>query len=247
MDTRNLWGALVKSEAKSEIFCPPDLHVSIDDLYATLRTLITENQIPAVIEMFNVTWDDTDLHQKRIIVKYAGNEIASDKAIVQFLIGLDNFGNYTYVEEKVFLDKPKLPKFPTAKKEPLERPSVNIGGAIAGTVFYVVPGVLYLNSVRKKQKEWDENIGPFNEKAEKEQQAWDNTWKDWEDDVLHAAYLGVTNDVFGRFVKGISSLVKMAIRILFEDKKAEIRERIEKEFTEQQLKDELEKRKSEFK
>ena len=39
----------------------------------------------------------------------------------------------------------------------------------------------------------------------------------------------------------------MSMTMLFENKKAEIKERIEKEFTEQQLKEELEKRKSEFK
>jgi gas vesicle protein len=247
MDNRNLWVALVKSEAKSEIYCPPDLKVSIDDLFSTLKTLIQENNIPADIEMFNVTWDYTGLEQKRFIVKYTGDEIKSNKEIIQFLIGLDHFGNYTYIEEKVFLDPPKLPKFPSALKEPKERPSVNILGAIVAFICYIIPGVLYLMSVQNKQKNYDENIGPYNEVAKKEQKAWDNTWKDWETNVLSAAYLGSTNDVFGRFVKAISSLVKMAIKSLFEDKKAEIKDRVEKEFTEQQLKDELEKRKSEFK
>ena len=91
--------------------------------------------------MLNVTWDNTDLEQKRIIVKYSGDEIKSDKEIVQFLIGLDHFGNYTYIEEKGFLDKPKLPKFPSKKKELFERPSINIVGAIIGFIFYIIPGI----------------------------------------------------------------------------------------------------------
>ena len=36
------------------------------------------------------------------------------------------------------------------------RPTLNIGLFVIGLFFYIIPGVIYYASVKKKQKEWDE-------------------------------------------------------------------------------------------
>ena len=36
------------------------------------------------------------------------------------------------------------------------RPTVNIGIAILGFLFYIFPGIIYIGYVKQKQKEWDD-------------------------------------------------------------------------------------------
>jgi len=246
MNTRNLWSALIRNQTKSEIFCPSDLKVTIEELFEELKRLIQSNDIPASIDLNKVTWDDTDLSQTRIIIRYSGKDIPEDDNVIQFLVGLDRLGNYTYIEEKVFFDKPKLPVFP---REIDKTPKPEAEGCFVwvGLLLFLIPGIIYLIYIGNKQTEYEETVVKNNEKAKEEQKAWNDAWAKWESKVFNVSYLGSTDDVYGRFVQAISSLVKMSIKTLFEDKKAEIKERVEKEFTEKQLKDELEKRKAAFK
>lgn len=39
------------------------------------------------------------------------------------------------------------------------RPKINIFLAILGLWFYIFPGVIYINSIKKKQRRWDKNYG----------------------------------------------------------------------------------------
>ncbi len=36
------------------------------------------------------------------------------------------------------------------------RPKLNVGIAILGFIFYIIPGILYVIHIQKKQKEWDD-------------------------------------------------------------------------------------------
>jgi len=74
-----------------------------------------------------------------------------------------------------------------------------------------------------------------NREADAEQKAWDKAWDDWFDNVLKTAYLATTNDIFGRFTRALSSSVKLTIKELFEDKKAELKDRQEKEYSEEHI------------
>ena len=67
----------------------------------------------------------------------------------------------------------------------------------------------------------------------------------WYKDTLEAARLARADDVFGRFTLALTSTVKQVIGTLFEDRQAELRERTEKERTQKEIEEELERRKQE--
>ena len=39
------------------------------------------------------------------------------------------------------------------------RPKINVGLAVFLCFFYIIPGAIYISSVKKKQEEWDEKYG----------------------------------------------------------------------------------------
>ena len=250
LKSKNIWTSLLKEDVKNEIFCPPDLCVSLDEFFTVFKEQIIENRIPAEAEMSEVYWDSSDVKQRRIIVKYTGSDANNTNNIMTFLIGLDTMGNYTYVEEKIFIECPSLPKFPGAKMNSILGPDFNISLFVICLLFWVIPGLLYLIYFLVKNSEANrinDEVTKHNAMIDEEQNAWNNAWNNWEKNCLNAAYLTTTNDIFGRFTRAVSSTVKLTIKSVFEDRKAEIKGRKEKEYTEQQLKLELEKRKSEFK
>jgi hypothetical protein len=277
--TLNIWTSLLKSDTKTEIYIPLDLdlNVSLEDFFEAFKTKLTENRINADISIDDVLWDEGTVSQKRIVVRYEGSDATYTNNIQQFLVGLDNIGNFTYVEEKIFLNRPMLPKYPKSRKDLPSRhgivpPSVSfiIIGIIAGVVglatiggsavfgficfgvaaYFLYP---YSNSNNKFKEAEDIYITSlsrakeYNDEADTEQKAWDKAWADWDDNVLKTAYLSSTNDIFGRFTRALSSSVKLTIKELFEDKKAELKDRKEKEYSEYQIEEQIAKKKAEVK
>jgi len=301
----NIWTSLLKSEAKTEIYIPPEvsLNVSLDDFFKAFKRKITENRINADVTIDDVHWDDTDIVQKRIVVQYKGGDASNTNNIQQFLIGLDSVGNFTYIEEKIFLSRPELPKYPKSKvgipskpyvsepyvKEPtVEKPRAMpmVIGVITGLISLMVifayvtqnatpiTGMIllgvaviligryaikkinynkdqnafhnaflnaankYKDKLAKAESDYQRaltNANKVNSEANAEQKAWDKAWSDWNNNVLKTAYLSTTNDIFGRFTRALSSSVKLTIKELFEDKKAELKDRQEKEYNEEHI------------
>jgi len=274
-----LWSWLTIRESKSEIFCPPDLQVTNEEFAAELAARIRANRLPAKAELFEVDWDDAGIKQQRILIRHTGGA-----DVVRLLVGVDQIGAFSYVEEKVFMKPPPLPPItkPREKKtftreKPTRTGSVlgglagisvmllGIGslteagassslfglvGTLVGTFLLIAAVRAYRRSskaIEEWQKEYHETQ-EWNRQAEEEQKAW-NAWEEdmdaWYEDVLEAVHLSRTNDVEGRFTLAVSSTVRQVIKTLFEDRQAELRERIEKERTQKEIEEELEKRKQE--
>lgn len=258
-----LWSWLTKSETKEEFRCPPGLQVTNEELAAELARQVQANNLPAQVELCEVNWDDTDTKQTRTMVRYTGPDAKTD--VVRMLIGVDQMGNFAYVERKTYLKPPDLPGVPKGKK-PVEGVSESdlvipgvgllifvLGLFIAGSdvgsgLLCLVPGGIMLlvglgfmwltSNLAAEAKTW-------NAEAAQEQDAWDKAWDKWRKEVVQAAYLARTDDVFGRFTSAISTTVDDVIQTLFVDRNAELRRKTEHEQTQEAIEKELERRRAE--
>jgi len=258
--TITLWSWLTKREAKNEIACPPDLHVDNEQFAEALAKQVETNRLPAEVVLCEVDWDDTNTKQTRILVRHTGEGASTD--IVQFLVGVDQMGNFTYVEEKLYLRPPELPTTPRDQKsggmDTALAVALGVGGLIgimiglagaddgtgASLACCAFPGAIAIGVALWQGKERSK-VNQWNEEARTEKGAWDRVWKSWNSEVLEAAYLASTNDVFGRFALALSSTVKQVIKTLFEDHQAELRSRTEQEKTQKEIEEEMEKRRNE--
>lgn len=271
MKNVKLWSWLIKKEIKNEIYCPTPLNVTINEFKEALEKKIVQNNLPAKVSLCEVNWDDTNTKQTRILVTYTGKE--SMVNIMEYLVGMDNMGNFSYVEEKVIIKPPELPQ---KSEEPRNKKALPdyprkfhfsrllfgfIGGIILGmfadALFYIsiFIGIILTFNYRYTQESIDyEEVKNWNRKSDEEEKNKIKTIKNrkrllkkWQEDNFYTAYLATTNDIFGRFNLAISSTVKQVIKELFTDKNAEIRNTIEQLKTQKELEEELEKRKDEFK
>ena len=235
MKQMTLWSWLTKHETKKEFLCPPELQVSNEDLAKALAQQIQMNRLPAKVDLSEVNWDDTNTKQLRVVVRYMGNDTTTD--IVRFLVGVDQMGNFSYVEEKIYLKPPDLPAVPRKKKEN-NWASSNDLGCLFILLIFVIPFILWAIE-EKKVRDW-------NKEAELEKAAWDAAWEKWQKETLTAAYLAKTDDVFGRFTQAMSSTVEQVLQVLFLDKAAELRRQTATEQTQADIEKELERRKAEL-
>lgn len=248
-----MWSWLTKSEVKNEIYCPPDLQVSMEEFADALKEQAKADRLPAEIELCEVNWDDTNTKQNRILVRHTGSGASTD--VLQFLVGVDQMGNYTYVEEKTFLMPPTLPKFPTQEKPAGKAPVWALIIAIFfilaglntrdGLKFLAIGGIAGLIAILKIKS--NSEIDAWNKNAGEEKKNWDNAWENWRKAKVEVAYLSSTDDIFGRFTLAASSMVKQVINKLFVNRQAELRHREEQHKTQKELEEELEKRMKEFK
>lgn len=249
----NMWSWLTKSEVKNEIYCPADLQVSMKEFAQELDIQAKADRLPAKIELCNVNWDDTNTKQNRILVSHTGSGASTD--VLQFLVGVDQVGNYTYVEEKIFLMPPQLPIYPRTKKIRQGNPTKAIFTAIIGLLIGIsgtlpqvfvtiglIAGIFAFIRI-KANSETDE----WNNQADAEVKNWDETWENWRKATMEVAFLSNTDDIFGRFTRAASSTVKQVIKKLFENRQAEIRHCDEQRKTQKEIEEELQKRMKEFK
>lgn len=269
-----LWSWLTKSETKEEFRCPPGLQVSNQELAAELTRHVQANNLPAQVELCEVNWDDTNTKQTRAMVRYTGPDAKTD--VVRMLVGVDQMGNFAYVERKTYLKPPALPRVPRSKKDEgiagLTGGSAIVAliggillvflgfifsndsgsfGIVLVTVVCTVPGiiltlvgiVLFLKG--REQERLGTEARSWNTLATEEEAAWNQTWNSWRREVVQAAYLARTDDVFGRFTSAISATVDDVIQTLFVDRNAELRRRTEHEQTQEAIEKELEKRRAE--
>jgi hypothetical protein len=100
-----LWSNLkIRPTTRTEIQCPKGLQVSVEEFFAELTQKLSDNELPAMAELCEIQWDDSDSVQKRIMIKYTDTNVASN--IIRILIGLDSIGDFTYIEEKVIILPP---------------------------------------------------------------------------------------------------------------------------------------------
>ena len=109
-----LWSFLTQSSAKQEIFCSDELRVSIEEFAQELIARLKANKLPATAELVTVNWDDTNRTQPLILVRYTGTQVTTD--VLQYAVGLEQLGNFAYLEKKTYLFPPKLPKITNLQK-----------------------------------------------------------------------------------------------------------------------------------
>lgn len=267
----NIWSALLKSESITEIFVPPDLdlEVSLNEFHETLKKHLADKGVQNTsLAIEEVKWDEGKHSQRRIVARYTGSDAPQN--IQQILIGLDNVGSFRYVEEKTFLTRPELPKYPTSptnQSSGLSSPSLPLwgigiaivsaillfsGAAGIGLIGLLVGGALIALYV-KNRNEYDADQALLSQykslrsQYDKDMDTWRQAWRKWENDVLETAYLQATTNAFGRFQRSVASCVRYAITELFEDKKAELKETRTKEITEQQIEDQMKRKQESFK
>lgn len=263
-----LWSWLTKSETKEEFRCPPGLQVTNEELTNELSRQVRANNLPAQVELCEVNWDDTNTRQTRAMVRYTGPDAKTD--VVRMLVGVDQMGNFAYVERKTYLKPPTLPAAPRGRKDEIGTwvgggsAAFLIGvavmlfifaaifGLISGDVsvalFCAVPGGVLLLiglAIQSKTNKTEQEISGWNKQAKAENVAWDQAWSSWRKEVVQAAYLARTDDVFGRFTSAISATVDDVIQTLFVDRNAELRRKTEHEQTQEAIEKELERRRAE--
>lgn len=99
---------------------------------------------------------------------------------------------------------------------------------------WLAKGLRRANDAWQSQRDW--------EKAKKKE---DEEWEIWRKEKLEAAYLAGVDDVFGRFALAMSSCVKMSIKTLFQDRQAELRNRVDQQKTQKEIEEEIERRRKE--
>jgi len=264
MDAKPLWSWLVRSDAKTELYVPPELgfQVTNDEFAAALRAQAHANRLPIDLSPQTIEWDVSGVRQERILIKHVNDRMN----LAKFLTGLDQFGSFYYVEEKLYWEPPVLPIPPRVRieKEPIKDSAAGclpLAGALGVVAFYalgfaisglnepclilalVVVAVLGFVGYRQRQA--------ASERYEADRERWtltvefDNTVKKWIDEVRAANDRSRTDDEFGRFVLAVRSTIRQTVQKLFVDRQAELRDRKENEISRQELEAELEKRKGE--
>ena len=240
---------LIRSDAKTEIFLPIDTYIQItlEEFYEALSVLTVRNRLPAAVKLSEVNWDQYTNPQKRIVVYHENTEFRT----LQLVIGLQNVGNFYYIEERLCYDLPdQLPPVPSKRivEEPIN-PEENkeIGKHIfewflwtfTAIGFYVYPIYWY--------RKYKEDVKNYPSKLEqwKLTKAFDQALTDWINEIIEADNKSRADDEIGRFFSALSSTVNQVIEKLFVERNAELRERKEKQLSQQELNEELERRRRE--
>lgn len=242
---------LLRSDSKTEIFVPPDvdIQISLNEYYDALKAQAVSNKLPAVVEQADVYWDKYDEPQKRILLYHENQSLRT----LQFVVGLDNMGNFYYVEERLCYDLPhELP--PRPKERILDEPEnpksgkailKHIGSWVVVTIFTVTIGMWFyplywLWDFVTKSKEY-----PYKMEQLTLTRNFDRAIAKWINHIVETDKRSRADDELGRFFSALRSTIQQVNHKLFLEKHAEMKDRKEKELTEKALNDELEKRRTE--
>lgn len=259
MATKNLWSWLVRSDAKTEVYVPPELNlmVSISEFADALKAQAEANHLPVEMQLQDVEWDASGTQKPRILVRHADPRMN----IVQFLTGLDRFGDFYYVEEKLYWDPPELPNPSGTRMKSVPTMSstwiwlvlagglafvagIASGGATgcigAGIITGLFLGGMGLLIRTNADSKYQDELKQY-----EMTQFFDAAVDAWITRTKEADYRSRTDDEFGRFHLAMRSTIRQTIQKLFVDRHAELRERKEKETSQQELAAELERRKGE--
>jgi len=265
-----IWSRLVLSSWRREFRCPEGLEVTNEEFAARLATAIQENRIPAEVTLRVVSWDSTSRQQARILVRYTGSGSATD--VLRYLVGIDQMGRFTYVEEKTYFAPPDLPYVPREKRKvPRASTGMWIAILVAALIHFligyalefwelsdwltfvickappfVLGGIALFGFAKDSEKmsQLDE-VTNWNRAAESETRAREKAWDDWQSHILTAAYSSRIDDTLGRFVEAVRSTVSDVTQELFTDRNAELVKETEQETTREEIEAELKRRREE--
>lgn len=110
-----LWSFLVKSETKYEIADSPKTDVTPDEFATVFRSKVSENEVPALVYVLDVDWDNTGTLQRMLLVTYAGD--AAPRNVLQFSVALNQMGRFYYIEKRTHIMPPE--QVSVREKKPL--------------------------------------------------------------------------------------------------------------------------------
>lgn len=247
------WNWLVMTENRSEYYCPPQFRLTNEEFCNGLNVALRENGLPASAQLVDVDWDAAGTAQRRILVRYTGDEKSGD--ILQLFVGVDQMGRFVYIETKSCIRPPKLPQSPR-KEKPTKSWGPSVGtiavtgvlglilmaageGGIALGLILILGGVI---SAMRWQFSGDEDVKRWNTEAKTEQKTWDAAWEDWASMRLRIAYLKSRDDVLGRYSAAVMSTVNQVAKTLLIDRDAELRKQTEEQRKLEEIEQEMAKR-----
>lgn len=107
----------------------------------------------------NIEVDET---KEAGVCKYCNSAYVTEKAIQNYNTNVTNnaTNNAQTIVNNYYTAAPVQENVRIKKIIPTEpRPKINVGLAILLCWLYIIPGIIYIGSVRNKQREWDEKYG----------------------------------------------------------------------------------------
>lgn len=237
-----------KSNFRTSIYTPPgiDIQVSIDEFYEALKTQAALNELPAIIELEDVCWDEYNTPQKQIVIYHDKNELRP----VQIVVGLENVGRYYYVEERVCYALPtELPPMPKERitSEPKNDSILTYVIVLGLSAILILTIFIPLIALIWVIQDYDKQTKLFPQKVEqwKLTKNFDQAIAGWINRIVEIDNRSRSDDELGRFVAALQSTVGQVVEQLFIEKHAQLKDRIEKELSQKELNQELERRRNE--
>ena len=111
ISTTELWTWLKQSSKRQHFYVDKVSVTKADVYFKTLSAKLKQNSVPAVIKKRNIQWDHSDVYKEDYEILPKTEEVNPLSCLVQF----NCVGKFAFVEEKIFITPPKLPKPPMAK------------------------------------------------------------------------------------------------------------------------------------
>ena len=234
ISTTELWTWLKQSSKRQHFYVDKVSVTKADVYFKTLSAKLKQNSVPAVIKKRNIQWDHSDVYKEDYEILPKTEEVNPLSCLVQF----NCVGKFAFVEEKIFITPPELPKPPMAKKpinESLERLSISF--AVIGLIMMIMgirlsAAYSYYNS--------DLSMGntlllfgivglliglvglstigqtrDHNRKCEAMQKAWNDAWDTWENNIFLHSFQEDINGQVSRVYDAAFECIKQVNEELF--------------------------------
>ncbi|MGN1277566.1 MAG: zinc-ribbon domain-containing protein [Floccifex sp.] len=230
MSSNELWTSLKKKSRRFQYFNNNNI-VKEDTFIEMVSEKIVENQVPAAIERKYVQWDSSKTNTAVYFIKPYIELVNPLTCVVQF----SNVGNFSYVEEKVFITPPNLPPYPDDKIviDPNEKDGAGpfffglviivLGLALAYvfvgiTVMMIVIGAILMILGYMQTMKIQEKID-HNKKCDEQRKKWNKAWEDWENSVFLHSFQEEVNGQVSRIYDSVFASIKQVSDELFNTNK----------------------------
>ena len=104
---------------------------------------------------------------------------------------------------------------------------------------------LQVDQQNQKIRQQNDEIDKWNAKKQKRDEEWQAIFNSWHSETLEVAYLSRTTDVFGRWTSAVSTTIDQVVQKLFIDRHAQAKQWQEERKSQEQLEQEMERRRAE--
>ena len=236
ISTTELWTWLKQSSKRQHFYLEKVSVQKADVYFKTLSAKLKQNSVPAVIKKRNIQWDHSDVYKEDYVILPTTEEVNPLSCLVQF----NCVGKFAFVEEKIFITPPKLPKPPMAKKpvnESLERLFISL--TVVGLIMLIL-GIRLSAAASYSYYYSDLSSGnslflfaivvlsigligylyigqtrDHNRKCEAMQKAWNDAWDTWEKNILLHSFQEDINGQVSRIYDAAFECIKQVNEELF--------------------------------